>query len=1045
MRSLIALCVRHRLFVALLALLSVGWGIDSLRKVPLDVFPEFVAPQIGIQTEAPGWSPEQVERQVTSPIEAVLLGTPAVATLRSESMNGLSVINVVLQEGADPVTARQEISERIGTSLSTLPTGVSTPRLSPLTSSTMDLLKIGIQSDRLDRFALRELAEWTLKPALLAVPGVARVNVFGGDVRQWQVQIDPVRMDATGTTVTEVTQALQAAISMQGGGAIQLPEQQLPIVIADHGDISERLTSAVIRVDPTRALRIGDVAEVRPAAAIRIGDALINRKQGVLLTLSGQLGANTLATTRAIEATLAQFRPQLVAQGVVMSAALHRPANFIERALRELTRSLVVAAVLVIALLALFLRNARSAFISFVTIPLSLLAAILVIHASGGTLNTMTLGGFAVALGVVVDDAVIDIENVMRRLQSNLGSSSPRPVLEVILQASLEIRSPVFYATVVLLLAFVPVLALTGVQGRLLSPMALAFVGAVLASLLVALTVTPALCAILLRRPKAEPEPRWWTHIGQWHHRGMLWIDRHAALAGTGLAGLVLVCLTLVPFLHGEFLPMFREGHFILQVSSLQPGTSMDDMLRIGRSVSADLMALPFVASVEQQVGRAEQGEDTWGTNRSEFHVELKPDAAVDQAVAQQQIRELVARYPGMETEVMTFLGDRISETLTGDTAQVVVNVVGPDLDVIEGVSSKVLAEAKATAGVTDLQHSVAVRAPQIEVQLDAHRLEFYGARAADVMATIATAFAGTKVGQITDHEHPTDVVVSLPQASRDRIEMLEDLSVASLGGTRLPLTALADVRLLDGRDTIEHEAGRRRVGIAFNVEGRSAIDVVDDLRARLKKIELPAQTFLFFTGVAEAQSTAHRELALYSLVAVMAIALCLGLAFERPIHAALVLLNLPFALTGSVLVIASSGIGLSIGALVGLVTVFGISARNAILLLAHYEHLVLVEGVAWSRELAWRGAGERLRPVLMTALVTGMGLLPLAWGLGQPGHEIEGPLALTVLGGLISSTVLTLLFLPALARRFSFKKQASDAGEGSDTSSFSIAASDVP
>ncbi len=1021
MRSLIAQCVRHRLFVALLALLLMAWGLARLQQVPLDVFPEFVAPQLSIQTEAPGWSPEQVEQRVTAPIEAALAGAPDVAAERSESIAGLSVITLSLADGSDPIQARQAIAERLGTTSALMPNGVSVPKLSPLTSSTMDLLKVGLTSTTLDRFALRELADWTLKPALLSVPGVARVTVFGGDVRQWHIQVDPLRVEAAGIGISDVIAAAQAAIATKGGGVLELAAQQIPIVVMERSDIAEALASAVIRSNPGRPLRIADVAEVRAAPMLRIGDALINGNDGVLLAVSGQFGSNTLEVTRAVETALAQLQSQLRAQGVNVVAPLHRPANFIERALHDLTRTLVIAAILVIALLALFLRNARSAFISFVTIPLSLLAAIVVIHASGGTLNTMTLGGFAVALGVVVDDAVIDIENVMRRLQANLSAPSPRSALAVILDASLEIRAPVLYATVVLVLVFLPVFALTGVQGRLLAPMAAAFVGSVLASLVVALTVTPALCALLLREPKPEHEPRWWLWLWKKHRDAVRWIDRHFRATGVALTVVFLACTALIPALKGEFLPMFREGHFVLQVSAKEPGTSIAEMLNIGRSISKEVLALPFVASIEQQVGRAEQGEDTWGSHRSEFHVELKHDATIDQAEAQEALRDVLEHYPGVQSEVMTFLGDRISETLTGDTAQVMVNVIGPDLDRLDQVAAKIMRTAATTAGVVDLKLGASARAPEIEVVLDSGRLQLHGMRAADVVATIASGFAGALVGQVNDHHHPTDVIVQLPETARNRIEAVAELSVIAPDGGRLPLSALATVRLSDGRYSVQHDSGRRRVGVGFNVHGRAAGEVVAELRTELGKLSLPTQTFLMFTGIADAERDTQRTLAFYTLVALALIGMCLGLAFRRPVHAIVVLLNLPFALTGSVLVIAFTGIDLSIGALVGLVTVFGISARNAILLLAHYEHLVLVEGEQWSPELAWRGASERLRPVLMTALVTALGMLPLALGLGKPGHEIEGPLALTVLGGLASSTLLTLLVVPAMARRFSF------------------------
>ncbi|MDX2300195.1 MAG: efflux RND transporter permease subunit [Xanthomonadaceae bacterium] len=1031
MNALIALSIRHRLVLIVLMSIAMAYGLKTLLAMPLDVFPEFVPPQVTVQTEAPGMTPDQVEQRVTTPLESALGGAPGLESLRSESIAGLSVITLAFADDIDPVMARQGVAERLATVAGVLPAGVASPLMSPLTSSTMDLLKVGLVSNRLDDFALRDLAAYSLRPRLLAVPGVSRVTVFGGAVRQLQIQIDPARLRASGLALADVLATMRAALGQQGGGLIELPNQRLLLSIADPVADADAIGMTVLAGRSGRPLLLRDVADIRDGAAVAFGDALIQGRRGVLLTMSGQFGANTLTTTRAVEAALEELRPTLAAQGVQVISPLHRPANFIELALRNLGQSLLLGSLLILALLLAFLRNWRTVLISFLTIPLSLLLALLVLNAFDASVNTLTLGGFAVALGVLVDDAIIDIENIVRRLKLNAVRDAPLPFLEVVRAASVEIRGSVLYATVVVLLVFVPVLAMSGVQGRLLAPLALAFALSVMASLLVALSVTPALCALLLRDHAEVGDPRWQRRLHVHHRVALGWVDRRLRTVLVALTLLLLSALLVLPRLGGEFFPMFREGHFVLQVSSRLPGTSIAQMLQVGRAISDEAMRLPYVASIEQQVGRAERGEDTWGSHRSEFHVELKPGSRVDQVQAQQDLRRILAGYPGMQSEVLTFLGDRISETLTGETAQVVVNVVGPDLAQLDLLAAQVARVAASVPGVVDLRSRSQAAAPALAVTLDALRLGEHAVRAADALEAIATAYGGTVVGQVQRQDHRVDVVATLPSQWRERPELLAQVPLSGVDGSRTTLGQVGRIAPVEGRYSIDHDGGRRRVAVGFNVAGRSAAMVVAELRSRLaRQIELPERTFLEVGGVAEAEAAARRELWLYGVLASLAIAMVVGMAFRRRVHVPMLLLNLPFALLGGILAMALTGIGLSIGSLIGLVTVFGISARNAILLLAHYEHLVCEEGEAWSAELAWRGASERLRPVLMTALATGLGLVPLALGIGRAGHEIEAPMAIVVLGGLLSSTALTMLVLPVLAARWRFNAVATGDAE---------------
>jgi CzcA family heavy metal efflux pump len=1025
MRWLVSLCIRHYGATTALAVLALALGCLGAARAALDVFPDFVPTQVEIQTEARGFAPKQVEELVTKPIENAVNGVTGLSTLRSDSIPGLSVVTITFKDDVDLHVARQVVSERLAELGSSLPAGVGVPKLSPLLSSTMDLLKIGLVSDKVDAYALRDAADWTLKPRLLTVPGVAHAIVFGGKVREIQIVPDLHRLASLNLTLTDVADGARAALALRGAGFVDQTAQRILLKMPTPPPDPGQLGAAVIAVRNAVPIRLRDVARVEQGPALRSGDSVIMGRPGVLISLASQYGANTLATTLAVEKALAELGPALRAQGITLYPALHRPANFIERALGNLRNALLIAAVLIVIVLYLFLRNARAALIAFTAIPLSLLAAIWVLTRMGQTLNTMTLGGFAVALGVLVDDAIIDIENIMRRLKVNRLLAAPRPSLEVIHEASLEVRAPVIYATAVVILVFVPELFASSVQGHFVGPLALAFILAVTASLLTAMTATVALCALLLRSASFREEPRWLLGLKVRQGEAVQWIERHARWVLSGMAVLIMAAACLVPFLGGTFMPDFREGHFVIQATSSIPGTSLEEMLRVGRRISADILALPYIQSVEQQVGRAELGEDTWGPHQSELHVELRPDATVDQAVAQQTLRGIIAAYPGIQGEVVTFLGDRIGESLSGETAQVAIKVFGNDLQALDDTGNQVVMALTGEQGVTDLQFKREDNTPVLNIEPQSDRLAAAGLKAQEVLDTVESAYAGAVVGQTFSGVRTVEVVVRLSPDQRAGVEGVGQLPISSPYGP-VPLAQVARVSLSADRYSIQHEGGQRRVTITFNVQGRSLQDAVLEARQRIaRSVRLPAQSVVEFTGAAQAEQQARLELITYSLAALVLIVLILLVTFRWRANGWLVLANLPFSLPGSILIMAVTGIGLSLGSLVGLVTVFGISGRNTILQLAHYEHMVTHEGAQWDLATVLRGANERLIPILMTATVTALGLAPLAAGLHAPGQEIEAPMAITVLGGLFSSTILNLLVLPVLTWRYSGPRQA--------------------
>ena len=1010
--AIVRASLRHPVMVVIAGALLLAFGLMTVSGARYDVFPEFVPPQASVQTEAPGLSADQVEVLITRPLEAAINGTNGVTSVRSESVQGLSVINVTFAEGSDPFRTRQVLAEAIAEAAGTLPRTVGVPRLSPLTSSTMDLLKVGFVAPGMDPMRLRDLIQWQVRTRLLAVPGVARAIVFGGEERRLEVQVRPDAMAARGVSLTDVTAAIQAVATVRGGGFAESPSQRIVITAGAPRLAAADLAAAPLSLTAGAPVRIGDVATVTEAATPKSGDALVMGKPGMLIAMSSQYGANTLDTTQAVERALADLTPALQAQGITVYPRLHRPANFIETALSAIERDLLIGAAMIGLVLLLFLRDVRVALITFIAIPLSLLTALIILDRLGQTINTMTLGGLAVALGVVIDDAIVDIENIVRRLHASPLEADRR---QIIAEASVEVRAPVVYATFVLVFAIAPVLFLTGIQGSFFAPLALAFILATLASLLVALTIVPALAFLLLRRRADHREPAFLARIKAGHARLVTRICRQPGMVvvTTLLVG-VLALAGLTRF-GGELLPAFRERHYVLQVSG-PTGASIPAMRDLGRAISKDLLALPEIATVEHQIGRAEAGEDTFPPHQSEFHVELTALGGADEDAAQAKIRAVLARYPGTQSEVLTFLGDRISESLSGETAALAISIYGADLDTLDQVAASVAAAVRHVPGAADIQIATTPGAPNLTVTLDSQRLALRGVSAADAQDAIEIAFQGRVVGQRASAVQVSDIAITLPPGLRREPEAIGDLLVRSGDGVTVRLGDIADIESADGRLAISHDNGLRRQIVTANPQGRDAGRFTADVqRAIATEVRLPPGVYLDYAGQAEGQAAAFRQLAINVAAAAIAVGALLVLAFGGGRPALLIIAGTPFALAGGVLAVALGGGVLSLGALVGFVTLFGIAARNGILLISHVDHLVEAEGQAWGMETVIQAAQERLTPILVTALVTGLGLAPLAIAAGRAGAEVQGPMAAVILGGLVTSTAMSLMLLPAL------------------------------
>jgi CzcA family heavy metal efflux pump len=1019
LNAIVRFSIRFRGIAISLASALLVYGIFSLSRAPYDVFPEFAPPEVSIQTEAPGLSPEQVEVLVTQPIENVINGVAGIETLRSRSIQGLSVITVVFRSSTDVYRDRQAVAERLSTVASELPTGVPPPLMTPLTSSTTWVIEVGLTSDKKSLMTLRTIADWTVKPRLLAVPGVAGVEVNGGEVRQIQLQFDPQRLVQYRVSVEDVIAAARRATGVRGAGFVDTPNQRIVLQTEGQSVTSAQLARAVLIHHNGANVTLGDVARVADAPAPVIGAASIKGKPGVLLIIDGAYGSNTLEITQGIDKALADLRSSLDAQGISIHPEVLRAADFIDVALRNVRDSLLIGAVLVVVVLFLFLFNFRTAAISCTAIPLSLLAAVIALEKMGLSLNTMTLGGLSIAIGEVVDDAVIDVENIYRRLRENRALRNPSSVFQVVLDASIEVRSAVVYATFAVILVFFPVLNMSGLAGRIFGPLGTAYIWAILASLVVALTVTPALCILLLGErdlpPQESPAVHW---LKRGYHELLLRVERVPRLLMAAVALLVALGIATLFLLSESFLPELREGNITIHMTAV-PGTSLQESMRLGDRITEAVLKIPSVLSVAQRAGRAELGTDTMGTHESEIDVNLKARNGNQVNAAQAGIREVLSQIPGPLLTSNGFLTERINETLSGYKTPVVVNVFGNDLDQLDQEAIEIVRVLGGVRGAAQVQIQSPAGMPQIVVRLRKDDVAHWGFDPLEVLDVVRTAYGSDIVGQIYEGNRVYDVAVVLATSNRPRVSEIGALPLRSPDGNYVNLKQLADIYDSSARYVILHQGARRLQTITCNVQGRSVDSFVDEAQKRISRLSFPADTYVQFSGTAEAQAQSRRDLLVNSLLAGLGIVLLLSVVMGNYRNLLLVLANLPFALVGGVLAALFTGGNLSLGSLVGFVTLFGITLRNSIMLISHYEHLVEVEGMTWGLDTALRGASERLAPILMTALVTGLGLLPLAIGSGDPGREIEGPMATVILGGLVTSTLLNLLVLPTLALRY--------------------------
>src|ERR687893_2013529 len=1031
MRWIVGSSLRFRWLVIFAAAALMIFGIGETRNAEVDVFPEFAPPQVEIQTLAIGNSSEQVEELITVPLEDQLNGIPGLEEMRSKSVADLSQIQLIFSRDVDLYESRQLVQERLTAAAPTLPTWASPPFMMPPLSSTARVLKIGITSDELNMEEMSMVAYWKIRQELLRVDGVANVMIYGEQLQQQQVYVDPRKLAENGVSLEEVmdqtADSLDAGLlrysegSVIGtGGFVQEDGQRLdvrnvlPIVTPDD------LAKIPLEGSNGTNVRLDDVASVGWGHQPLIGDAVIDDGRGIMLIVQKFPNANTLQVTRGIEEAVDDMRPGLPT--MELDTTIFRPATFIEQAFGNLTRALLLGVLLVVLILAAFLFEWRTAFISLIAIPLSLLAAILVLQAFGTVINVMILAGLVVAIGVVVDDAIIDVENVVRRLRQARSEGTGKSMIAVVLDASVEVRTAITYATLINVVAIVPVFFLPGLSGAFFKPLVLAYGLAVLVSMIVALTVTPALCLILLSRGHRHQESPLLRVLKRGYGAALARIIRTPRPA-VGIASTCLVAGVLVfPTLGTILLPDFKERDFLMHWLS-KPGTSLAEEYRISVRACKDLQEIPGVRNCGSHIGQAFLSDEPYGVDFGENWVSVNP--AVDYDKTLKSVSTTVDSYPGLYRDVQTYLRERVKEVLTGTSEAIVVRIYGPDLDVLRSKADEISKQIAPIDGVIDAHPDFQEDLPHMEVEVDLAAAERYGIKPGDVRRQSAALVASEEVGDIFREGKAYDVHVWSTPETRHNVESLRQLPIDTPGGEQIPLEQVADVRLAPIPNAIERTQQSRRIDVGANVEGRDLGAVVADVEEQLAGVELPREYHMEVLGESNELAAAQQNLLIYGLAAALVILFLLQASFGSMRLALLLFLTLPMALVGGVLAVRMGDGILSLGSLIGFLTVFGIAARNGILMISHFQHLEREEGEAFGPALVLRGAKERLAPILMTASATGLALVPMAVAGSIPGHEIEHPMAIVILGGLVTSTLLNLFVLPSLYLRFGKSRRA--------------------
>ncbi len=1022
--------IAQRWLVVIGAVIVTILGIHTISQMPLDVFPNFAPPQVEIQTEAPGLAPEEVESLVTYPIESAINGTPGLETVRSASGVGLSVVKVIFKWGTDEYQARQLVTERLQQAASQLPQGVETPQISPMSSPIGTIIQYAFTVTGEGETTLMELRQWVDRDIinrLLAVRGVTQAIAYGGDVRQYQVLADPLQLQAYNVSLTQVREAAEAANTNAAGGFLQSPDRELIIRGIGRIESIEDLQKSVVTSRNGTPILLEDVAEVKIGAALKRGDGSVNGQAAVVVVVNKQPLADTPTVTKAVEEAISELQTSLPPDVNVM--VTFRQSDFIDASIENVRDSLRDGIIIVSIILFLFLMNWRTAVITLSAIPLSLIIGLMVMNLFGQAINTMTLGGLAVAIGSVVDDSIVDMENCYRGLRKNQAAGNPISPLQVVYDTSVEVRVSVLFSTVIIAVVFAPIFTLTGVEGRIFAPMGVAYLVSIFASTFVALTLSPALCAFLLASQPLPEEETWVSRVAERLYRPLLRVSIQLPSLVLMIATAAFIAsLVVLPSLGRVFLPEFQERSLV-NAMVLYPGVSLEMTNRAGLAMQDALKDDPRFSWVQLRSGRAPGDADAGGVTLGHLDVELSDEGIEDREGAIAKLREEFNKLPGVAPSIGGFISHRMDEVLSGVRSAIAVKVFGPELPELRILGAQVRDLMRDIPGIVDLQLEPQVPIRQVQIHFDRPAAARYGLTVGDLSDTLETALNGRVVSQVLEQQQLFDLVVWLKEDFRNNLDTIRNLLVDTPNGTKIPLAQVARIDYGTGPNTINRENVSRLIVVSANVSGRDLGSIVDEIRDKVREsVQLPAGYFIQYGGQFESEQRASQNLLIFGSLALIVIGILMYFAVKSLASTVMIMLNLPLAITGGIFSVALGGGVLSVASMVGFITLFGVATRNGLLLVDNYNSK-LADGIPL-KSVIFQGSMERLTAILMTALTSALGMLPLAIGTGA-GKEILQPLAVVVLGGLFSSTALTLLVIPALYSQFGRRlkpKQVSDA-----------------
>jgi len=1025
LNRIIQFSLNNRLVVLIGAVLLLIGGLYTAKNMEIDVFPDLNAPTVVIMTEANGMAPEEVERLVSFPIETAVNGATDVRRVRSSSTTGFSVVWVEFDWGTDIYKARQIVTEKLAALGDALPENVGQPTLGPQSSILGEVMIIGLTADSTSLLDLRTIADWTIRPRLLSTGGVAQVTVIGGDIKEYQILLDPGRMKHYGVTLDEVLQATRNMNQNSSGGILyEYSNEYIVRGVLQSADV-EQLGRAVIKKQGENPILISDIAEVKIGVKTpKLGLASERTKPAVLITVTKQPNTNTIELTEKLDASLAEVQKNIPSD-IKISTDIFRQERFINNSIDNVEKALYEGAIFVVIVLFIFLMNGRTTFISLMALPLSLLSSILVLKMMGLTINTMSLGGMAIAIGSLVDDAIIDVENVFKRLRENRQKpeDQQQSILKVVFEASKEVRMPILNSTLIIVTSFIPLFFLSGMEGRMLVPLGIAFIVALFASTVVALTVTPVLCSYLLgknKRDKEEKEPVFVVKLKTVYEKSLHWALEKQKLV-LGITGVLLLSAIIIFFTFGRnFLPPFNEGSFTVTINTL-PGISLEESDKIGRYAEEVMLSVPEIQTVGRKTGRAELDEHSFGVNTSEIEAPfILKDRSQEEMTS--DLRERLNAIPGISVEIGQPISHRIDHMLSGTKANIAIKLFGTDLNKLFTLGNDIKSSIENIEGVADLNVEQQVERPQLKIAPKRELMAKYGITMPEFSDFISVMLSGEVISQVYDDGKSFDLTLKVDDEYKDQADKIRNLMVDA-GGTKVPFEYIAEITSSTGPNTVNRENARRKIVVSANVGGRDLRSVVNDIREKVdQEITLPEGYHIEYGGQFESEQAASRTLLIASVFAILIIFLLLFNQFRNVVQSAVILLNLPLALIGGVYAILLTSGEISIPAIIGFISLFGIATRNGILLMAHYNDLGN-QGYSVNKSIL-QGSLDRLNPILMTALSSGLALIPLAVQGGLPGNEIQSPMAKVILGGLLTSTLLNMYIVPIIYRMLKKRKE---------------------